>query len=67
MKVQLFTILVATIAFANLIYKPSADIQAAPDPIDFASLHTQAATALQQLQSAQEHRVAGQQTSTATF
>jgi hypothetical protein len=54
MKVQLFTMLVAVVAYANLVYKPSAEAQAESDPIDFASLHSQAANALQSLQSAQE-------------
>ena len=58
MKVQLFTMLVAAVAYSHFIYKPSTGAQSTPDPIDFASLHSQAANALQSLQSAQENRVA---------
>ena len=53
MKVQLFMLLVAVVAYANLVYQPPAGEQAEPNPIDFASLHSQAAAALQSLQTAQ--------------
>jgi hypothetical protein len=76
MKVQLFTLLVALVAYANLVYTPSAEDMAEPDPIDFISLRTQAASALQALQSSaqervqersQERRIAAQDTAAATF
>ena len=68
MKVQLFTLLVALVVYANLTYTPTVEDQAAePDPIDFVSLHSQAADALQSLQNAQQSRVATQDVAAATF
>ena len=53
MKVQLFSMLVFAIAFASLTYRPTAEEQAEPGTIDFASLHGQAASALHSLQTSQ--------------
>lgn len=58
MKVQLFSMLVFAIAFASLTYRPTAEEQAEPGQIDFASLHGQAASALQSLQASQAQRAA---------
>lgn len=67
MKVQLFSMLVFAIAFASLTYTPSADEQPEPGHIDFASLHGQAASALQSLQSSQAQRVALAETTASAF
>jgi hypothetical protein len=67
MKVQLFTLLVALVVYANLAYTPTVEDQAEPNPIDFVSLHSQAANALQSLQNAQESRAATQDMAAATF
>lgn len=67
MKVQLFSMLVFAIAFASLTYRPSADEQPGLAEIDFASLHGQAASALNSLQTSQAERLASHQAAAATF
>jgi hypothetical protein len=70
MKARLLSVLVAALIAGVAVYSPAAETQIGkqiePDQIDFASLHSQAASALQSLQSAQDRRAALQDTA-ATF
>ena len=66
MKARLLSVLLAALIAGAAVYTPAAEGQHEPDQIDFASLHGQAAAALQLLQSAQE-RNAPQQAAAATF
>jgi len=56
MKVQLFSLLVIAVTYASLTYRPTAEEQAEPGYIDFASLHGQANSALALLQTSQARR-----------
>jgi hypothetical protein len=66
MKARLLSVLLAALIAGVAVYSPSAEIQIEPDQIDFASLHSQAAGALQSLQCAQDRGAAPQDTA-ATF
>jgi hypothetical protein len=75
MKARLLSVLLAALIAGVAVYSPSAESQigsraksdqAEPEQIDFMTLHSQAANAMQSLQSAQDRRVASQDTA-ATF
>jgi hypothetical protein len=67
MKVQLFSLLVAAVAYASLTYKPFANEPAEPSLIDFAGLYGQANSALESLQTSQAQRTASANTEAAAF
>ena len=68
MNIKLVSCLLAAIAIAGAAaYGPPADGMAEATAIDFASLHSQANSALQTLQVSQQRRMALQQVSAATF
>jgi hypothetical protein len=57
MKTGLLSILFAALIAGVAVYTPPAEGQPEPDQIDFASLHSQAASALQLLQTSQAQRI----------
>jgi len=68
MKTQLLSCLLAALAIAGLaVYCPPADRTVEAAAVDFASLHNQAASALQALQVSQQRRMAMQKVSDAAF
>jgi hypothetical protein len=58
MTSRMLSVFAAAMIAGLVVYDPSAEIQRVPDPIDFMRLNSQAAAALQLLQSAQAQRVA---------
>ena len=63
MKTHIFPCLLAAVAIgAVALWSPTAEMRAEADPIDFASLHNQATSAMNQLQASQERRLALLQT-----
>ena len=63
MKTHIFTCLFAALAIGGVaLWSPAVETRAEADPVDFASLHNQAASAMNQLQVSQERRLALLQT-----
>ena len=68
MKAKLFSCLFAAVVVAGITtYRPAVDPRSDAAEIDFADLHSQAASALQTLQLSQERRMAFQQIDTSEF
>jgi hypothetical protein len=57
MKIGLLSVLFAALVAGAAVYTPAVDGQPEADQIDFASLHSQAASALQVLQTSQAQRI----------
>jgi hypothetical protein len=63
MKMHILPCLFAAVAIGGVaLWSPAAEMRAEADPIDFANLHSQATSAMNQLQVSQERRMALLQT-----
>jgi len=59
MKTHIVSGLIAAVAIGGVaLWSPAAEVRAEADPIDFASLHSQASAAMHQLEASQERRMA---------
>ena len=63
MKTHIISGLIVAVAIGGIaLWSPAAEMRAEADPVDFASLHSQASAAMHQLEVSQERRMAQLQT-----